>query len=159
LERGYLIWTLSNHYPHESAVREIRRALVLNPNLAEAHHQLANIFNHIGLLDKAQEEVQTAVALDPQNTGARFRTGVNLLYQGKYSEALTAFGDSQRFVTTTWGMQTSYALFQLGRKEDAAARVEEFLKQYPKDSGGNLTAMQALLAASAGTHCWREIPP
>ena len=53
-------------------------------------------------------------------------------------------------------MQTSYALFQLERKEDAAARVEEFLKQYPKDSGGNLTAMQALLAASAGDRALAE---
>jgi serine/threonine protein kinase len=150
LERGYLIWTLSNHFPHESAVREIRRALVLNPNLAEAHHQLANIFNHIGLLDKAQDEVHTAVAFDPENTGARFRTAVNLLYGGKYQEALAAFGGSQRFMPILWGTQTSYALFQLGRREEAAARVEEFLTKYPDDGGGNLTAMQALLAAAAG---------
>ena len=55
-----------------------------------------------------------------------------------------------------WGMQYAYALFQLDRKEDAAMRVREFLKQCPEDSGGNLTAMQALLAAAAGDRVLAE---
>jgi hypothetical protein len=38
----------------------------------------------------------------------------------------------------------------LGRREDAEARVKEFLKECPEDRGGILTAMQALLAAAAG---------
>jgi tetratricopeptide (TPR) repeat protein len=52
------------------------RALALNPSLAEARHQLASVYNHIGLLDKASGEAQKAVALDPRNTGARFRVGL-----------------------------------------------------------------------------------
>ena len=45
---------------------------------------------------------------------------------------------------------------QLGRREEAAARVEEFLEQSPKDIGGNLTAMQSLLAAAAGDRTLAE---
>ena len=148
--RGYLLWSPVNHYPHERAVQDYRRALALNQNLAEAHHQLANIYNHVGLLDKASEEVQKAVALDPRNTGARFRVGINLLYRGKYGESLAAIRDSERFFPSLWAFQTSFALYQLGRKGEAAARVNEFLVKYPQDVGGMLTSMNALFAAAAG---------
>jgi tetratricopeptide (TPR) repeat protein len=148
--RGYLLWSLANHYPHEKAVQDFQRALALNPSLAEAHHQLASVYNHIGLLDKASGEAQKAVALDPRNTGARFRVGINLLYQGKYEESLAAFRDSQRFFPSLSAFQSSFALYQLGRKDEAAVRVNEFLKKDPQDTGGLLTSMQALLAAAAG---------
>lgn len=148
--RGLLLWAHSNHFPHERAVQEFRRALDLNPNLDEAHHQLASVYNHIGLLDKGQEEIQKAVVINPSNTGARFRVGVNLLYQGKYEQALIAFGDSEKFNPELWGYQNAYALFQLGRKAEASARLEESLRNNPQDKGGALTSMEALLAASAG---------
>jgi TolB-like protein/DNA-binding winged helix-turn-helix (wHTH) protein/Tfp pilus assembly protein PilF len=148
--RGHLLWSLANHFPHEKAAQDFRRAVALNPNLAEAHHQLANIYNHIGLLDKAEEEIEKAVALDPLNTGARFRVGINLLYRGNYEQSLLAIRDSQRFNPPLWAFQTSYALFQLGRREEARERVEQFMGKYPEDPGGLLASMQALLAAAAG---------
>src|SRR5713226_501055 len=148
--RGLLLWTHANHFPHALAVQEFRRALDLNPNLDEAHHQLASVYNHIGLLDKAEEEIQKAVAINPGNTGARFRVGVNLLYQGRDEQALAAFRDSEKFSPAVWAYQTSCALFHLGRREEAAARVAEALKNNPQDEGGALTSIQALLAASTG---------
>jgi TolB-like protein/DNA-binding winged helix-turn-helix (wHTH) protein len=152
--RGRLLWSLSNHFPHQQAAQDFHRALALNPNLAEAHHQLANVYNHIGLLDKAEKEIERAVALDPLNTGARFRVGVNLLYRGEFERSLLAIRDSQRFNPPLWAFQTSFALFQLGRREEARDRVHEFLKKYPEDSGGLLIGMQALLAAAGGD--WRR---
>src|SRR5262249_1916952 len=110
----------------------------------------------IGLLDKAQEEIQKAVAINPANTGARFRVGINLLYQGKYDQALVAMGDSQKFSPALWGYQTAWALFQLRRKDEAAARIDESLKNDPQDEGGILTSMEALLAASAGNESKAE---
>jgi TolB-like protein/DNA-binding winged helix-turn-helix (wHTH) protein len=150
VSRGHLLWSLPNHFPHERAADDYHHALALNPNLAEAHHQLAHLYNHVGLLDKGLEEARKAVALDPLNTGARFRTGVNLLYQGKYEESLVTIRDAQRFFPSLWAFQTSYALFQMGRRDEAAARVDEFLAKYPEDIGGLLTSMQAMFAAAAG---------
>lgn len=147
---GLLLWTHSNNFPHEAAVREFRRALELNPNSAEAHHELAHVYNHIGLLEKAETEILRAVEIDPTNTAARLRVGVNLLYRGRYEEALTALAGSEKFNPGTWGYQTAWAFFQLGRKEEAAARINLFLKNYPNDEGGVLTSMQALMAADAG---------
>jgi TolB-like protein/DNA-binding winged helix-turn-helix (wHTH) protein/Tfp pilus assembly protein PilF len=147
--RGYLLWSKANHFACERAVMDYRRALQLNPSLAEAHHQLANIYNHVGLFERAKSEIDKAVAIDPLNTGARYRVGINLLYQGKYQESLSAIRDSQDFNPPLWTLQTSYALFQLGRQEEARRRVELFLQDNPTDPGGGLAAMEALLAASA----------
>ncbi|HEV2388747.1 MAG TPA: tetratricopeptide repeat protein [Candidatus Acidoferrales bacterium] len=150
VSRGYLLWSRANGWSVERAVADYRRALELNPNLAEAHHQLANVYNHVGLLDKADEEINKAVALDPLNTGTRFRVGVNLLYRGKYEESLRAIRDSERFLPPFWAFQTSFALQHLGRRQEGQETVDEFLKTTPLDPGGSLAAMQALLAADAG---------
>lgn len=152
LAEGYFLWSLASGYAHERAIQVYRHALALNPNLAEAHHQMANIYNHVGLFDKASEQAQRAMELEPLNVGARFRPGVNLLYRGKYEEALLRFETtgSQGFFPLLWGFQTSFTLFQLGRKDEAAKRVNEFLQREPGDPGGMLTSMQALLAAEAG---------
>ena len=150
VSRGYLLWSRANGWSHERAVADYRHALDLNPNLAEAHHQLANVYNHVGLLDKGGEEINRAVALDPLNTGIRYRVGVNLLYQGKYEESIVELRDSERFLPPFWAFQTSFALQHLGRRREAQETVETFLRANPLDPGGSLTAMQALLAAEAG---------
>ena len=150
VSRGYLLWTRANGWSHERAVSDYRHALELNPNLAEAHHQLANVYNHVGLLDKAEREIKEAIALDPLNTGIRFRVGINLLYQGKYDEALFELRDSEKFLPTLWAFQTSFALQHIGRQREAQERIDRLLKANPLDAGGSLTAMQALLAAQAG---------
>lgn len=52
LARGRLLWTPANHFPHEKAIQEYRRALELNPNLDEARNQLALVYCHIGALTR-----------------------------------------------------------------------------------------------------------
>ena len=46
--------------------------------------------------------------------------------------------------------QTVWALFSLGRKEEASATLEQFVKENPQDNRGLATGLQALLAASMG---------
>ena len=41
-------------------------------------------------------------------------------------------------------------MFQPGRREEKAARLEESLRNGPQGQGGILTSLEALLAASAG---------
>ena len=148
--RAGIRWTHSNHFLLEEVVRELRRAIELNPNFDEAHQQLGAVYNHIGLLDKAAGELQQALAINPTYTGARFRLGINLLSQGKYEQALLFFNDTQRFIPSMWTFQTSLALFELGRKKEASTLISEFLRTEPQDEGGVVTAMQALLLADSG---------
>ena len=151
LARGRYLWTPSNHFPHDQAIQEYRRALGLNPSLDEARNQLALVYGHVGLLDEARQELEKAVAINPSNTLARFRIGETLLFQGKYEQALTALRNVPREVNPALvGHQIVWALFNLGRKEEASATLEQFLRDYPEDNRGLYTSLQAVFSASAG---------
>jgi TolA-binding protein len=152
LARGQLLWTPANHFPHERAIQEYRRALILNPSLDEARNKLALVYNHIGAFDQALQEVQNALTINPTNNDAQYRIGETLLFQGKYEQALTALRKSPR-ETNPVAMPSMVAmtLLHLERRDEAAAIVEEFLRDYPGyPDGGHFTGIQALLAALAG---------
>ena len=153
LARGRLLWTPANHFPHDKAIQEYRRALALNPSLDEARNQLALVLSHVGLLDEARSELEKALATNPSNNLARFRVGEVLLFQNKHEQALNALRNIPPDVNPSLvGHQIVFALFNLGRKEEAAATLEKFLKDYPADNRGLFTSLQAILAASDGRH-------
>lgn len=151
LARGRLLWTPANRFPHEKAIREYRRALELNPNLDEARNQLALVYNHLGAFDEALQELERAVATNPSNSLAQFRIGETLLFQGKYEQALTALRSSPKNANPALvGHQIVWALFYLGRKEEASATIDQFLREYPEVNRSLLTSAQAVIAASTG---------
>lgn len=151
LARGRLLWTPANHFPHDKAIQEYHRALDLNPSLDEARNQLALVLSHVGLLDEALVELNKALASNPGNNLARFRVGEVLLFQSKHEQSLAALRNVPPDVNPSLvGHQIVLALFHLGRKEEAAATLEKFLKDYPEDNRGLFTSLQAILAASEG---------
>ena len=157
LARGRLLWTPANHFPHDKAIQEYRRALALNPSLDEARNQLALVLSHVGLLDEALSELNKALATNPSNNLARFRVGEVLLFQTKYEQALATLQNVPPDVNPSLvGHQIVFALFNLGRKEEAAATLEKFLKDYPADNRGLFTSLQAILAASDGQNLEAE---
>ena len=153
LARGRLLWTPGNHFPHDKAIQEYRRALALSPSLDEARNQLALVLSHVGLLDEALAELDKALAANPSNNLARFRVGEILLFQSRHEEALTALRNVPPAVNPALvGHQIVMALFDLGRREEAEATIAKFLKDYPEDNRGLLTSLQAIIAASGGQH-------
>lgn len=151
LARGRLLWTPANHFPHDRAIKEYRRALELDPNLDEARNQLALVYCHIGAFDEALQESHLALATDPNNNLAQYRVGQTLNFQGKYAEALAVLQDiPPRANPALVGHQMAWALFNLGKREEASAALEQLLKDHPEDSGGVFTSIQAVLAAAAG---------
>jgi serine/threonine protein kinase/Flp pilus assembly protein TadD len=151
LARGALLWTPLKHFPHEQAIREFRRAIELNPSLDEAHHQLGLVYLHIGLLEEAMREAQAAVKLNPGNTLALYRTGVVNLHLRNYARAWEIFVKIPvEFNPVLVTYQNAWTLFYLGRKAEAQATTEEYLKKYPQDEGGLSASLQAILAADAG---------
>jgi serine/threonine protein kinase/tetratricopeptide (TPR) repeat protein len=157
LARGRLLWTPSNHFPHDKAIQEYRRALALNPSLDEARNQLAVVLSHVGLVDEALTELEQALAANPANHLARFRVGETLLFKGKYEEALAALRNVSPDVNPSLvGHQVVYALFALGKKDEAAATLAKFIKDYPEDNRGLFTSLQAMLAASEGQQAVAE---
>jgi len=151
LARGRILWTPANHFPHEKAIQEYRQAVTLDPSLDEARNQLALVYCHIGAFEEALEESHQAITTNPNNNLAQLRIGQTLNLQGKYEQALSVLQALPKEVNPQLvGHQTVWALFNLGRKEEASATVEQFLRDYPEDNGGLFTSQQAVLAASAG---------
>jgi TolB-like protein/DNA-binding winged helix-turn-helix (wHTH) protein/tetratricopeptide (TPR) repeat protein len=151
LARGRLLWTPANHFPHHRAIMEYRKALSLNPSLDEARNQLALVYCHIGAFAEALQESQLALATNPNNNLAQFRIGQTLNFQGKYDEALSVLRTIPRDANPALvGHQIAWALFNLAKKEEASALLEQLLKDHPEDTGGVFTSIQAVLAASAG---------
>lgn len=146
--RGRMLWTPGNHFPHEKAIREYRHALVLNPNLAEARAQLALTYNHVGLLEKGLREARAAASINPVDALPRIVIGQALLYGAQFDRALSIWTTNppDAYASVT-GSHTAWTLFQMGRRDEAAAKVEEFLAKHPADVGG-LGVRAVLLAAS-----------
>ncbi len=151
LARGVLLWDVDYHFPHAEAIRELRRAIELNPSSDEAHHQLSLVYLHVGLLDQALKEVQEAIRLNPGNALALYRLGCVRLYMRDYKGAWDLFSKIPlNFNPVLLNYVNAWTLFDLGRKAEAKARTDEYERAYPRDVGGLNASMQAILAADAG---------
>jgi len=151
LARGRLMWTPEERFPHERVIREYRHALTLDPNLDEARNQLALVYCHIGAFDDALQEAQRGLASNPTNPLIQFRIAETLNFQRKHKEALAALRAIPKETNPALvSNQTVWALFSLGRRDEASATLEQFLKENPQDNRGLGTGLQALLAASMG---------
>jgi len=149
--RGSLLSSVSGRLAPEPAVREYHRALELNPNLAQAHHSLGNIYLHLGLLDRAVDEFQRALAIDPGNYGATRRIGLALVYEGRYEDGLRLIRQvPPQSNQSLWNYQVAWALLYLGRDEEAAALMARYLGAHPEDRGGVVTSTRAILFAKKG---------
>src|SRR5262249_22150676 len=74
----------------------------------------------------------------------------NLMWESRYEEALAAFRESRKYNPPLWSYQMASTLFQLGRRDEAAATVAEARRNNEQDEGGLLTSLEAMLAASRG---------
>lgn len=149
--RGLMLWTPGRRFPHEQAVQAYRQAIALDSTLDEAHHQLALVLLHVGLLDEAQVEVEKSLAINPGNTLARFRIGVIEMYRGEYERAHAVFNSTPLDRNPSlWAFQMATALFRLGREREATDLIDRFLRDYPNDEGGVGHSVRAVVLARQG---------
>lgn len=121
---------------HDSAVTETRRAIELNPSLAQAYSVLGYALNCIGEFDEALKTVTHSLRLRPNDrTLARCIPALSLAHyqKGAYEQAEEV---ARRAVTMNpiyWiGHQMLAAsLGKLGRKEEAAAELAEIRRREP----------------------------
>jgi TolB-like protein len=144
VSRARLLWTPANGWQHEKAIQECRRALALDGSLDQAHEMLSEVFAHVGLLDEALHELQTAMAINPTLPDGPWYTGTVLMYSGKFQEALPLLSPGP-------GSVRAYALWAMGRKQEAWAQIHESLKTDPQETKDVwLAGVHTLLLADAG---------
>lgn len=151
LARGSVLWNETNHFPHELAIQAYQRALALDPNLAEAHQNLAGIYGHIGLLERADNELRKALDTDPSYTSARSRLGMNNLFRGRYEEALSVLKTvPPKNNPDMVNSEIAVALLELGRTQEAAAIIDDYLKNHADNETSETLSAKAILLAKFG---------
>jgi DNA-binding winged helix-turn-helix (wHTH) protein/Tfp pilus assembly protein PilF len=149
--RGLILWTKAKGFPHEQAIRSFKKALDLDADADETHHQLSMVYSHVGLLDEAQRHVSLALDLNPNNTMARFRVGVYAAWQCRFEDALAVLKTVPSDVSPFLVDRVRAEVYvQLGRLDKARPIVDGYLARYPNDDGGSLSSVRALLLARAG---------
>ena len=151
LARGFLLWSNYKHFDHRGAVQEYRRALELNTALDEAHHQLGNVFLHVGLLERAADELRRAVAMNPTNALAQFHLAGAQEYLGQYEDALEGFRRTEGFANRSlWTFEKASTLYRMGRLSEAAAVLAAHLSSHAEEDGGLVVSTNAVVLAAFG---------
>ena len=86
---GYLaLVRLEHDWNWAEAEREFKRALELNPNNADNHHNYAHFLLHMGREEESRAESERAVEINPFDTMLRACLGWHCLYTHRYEEAV-----------------------------------------------------------------------
>jgi protein O-GlcNAc transferase len=85
---GILNYQLKNY---EFAIDYIKKALQINPTVADAYYNLGNIYKDCGQLDEAIINFQKSLELNPNNSDAYNNEGIIYKYDKKLDEAMSCF--------------------------------------------------------------------
>jgi len=148
-EKGSLTWTKARGFQHEASARLHRKASMLKPSFVEPHNALGSIYMHVGLLDRALAEYDSALALDPTTNFVPPRIARIHWYQGKYAEALREF-EALANRPNSAGMPAERALVlnYLGRGADALAVLDSALAVPQSSLNYDLHAARAVVLAT-----------
>ena len=131
--------------------REYRRAIGLDPNYAEAHHQYGFLLAFRGRFDESLAEMQRASELDPLSAGITNDVGLPLVLQAKYEAAKEQSGKALELDPTFY-----LAHFALGWTYIEAgkfgAAMTELQKARETDSPPFVGAWLGYADAAAGEH-------
>jgi serine/threonine-protein kinase len=134
----------------DGAEREYKRALVLNPNSASAHHYYALLLMVRGRFAESRKEFALARELDPLSAIYAAIAVYPLLFSGEYDQALA---ESEKILATdpqfcSAHVNAAWALILLGRTDEAVKRMEAVVKL--ESCYLNTPAWLAYAYASAG---------
>jgi len=117
---------------------DLREAIALDEELAEAHAALGILYDLIHRSEAAQAEHERAVALAPGNARYLNNLGFSLFMRGRAQDAVTVFGRAARLDPTNRRLRTNLG-FALAATGDLRGAVREFeMGGSPAESKNNL---------------------
>jgi adenylate cyclase len=140
LARAQLTWSFRNDFPHDAAIADLKRAVALNPSLADAYIELGKVYYHIGLLEQAIAANEHALRLDPSEAVPRTRRFRALIDAGRLDILRTELHRNP----TVGPYAHADALLALGRPEEALRALAGSLERHAGDPASD-TAAVALL--------------
>ena len=124
-----------------------RKALELDPDIAEAHVLLANVLQEQWHWGDAESQYRRALELSPNDADAHAGLALWLLCQGRKDEAV-AWAQRGRELNplTVSGERIAWILFQSHRYDEAIRELRSVLAVHPQDAYALLTLGFALEA-------------
>jgi len=142
LAKGMLLWSAYEGYKNEEALRELFLAKQLNPN--STHGELVGVLAHVGLDDRATQELQRGLQIDPTSQSL---ADLTMILPYLRADADAWLGERQKYGDVPTLLPPWYYI-KKGRFNDAQKSLEQRLTKAPNDSG--LLSEQALLLALRG---------
>jgi type IV pilus assembly protein PilF len=76
---------------YQVALTKLKKALEINPDLPQAHHYIAEVYQNLGNTGLAEQHFERAVSLDGSDPALQNNYAIFLCRQGRYKEALRHF--------------------------------------------------------------------
>ncbi len=138
-----------------NGIRELERAIAINPQFGYAHLQLANLYTEKGEYVRAEAAARSAVDLQEQYisgeegflvVGAHTRLGYVFYRQGRYDEALKQYQTELLYLSASDHVLKERSLIELHQKLGAVSlRLDK-----PKDARRHLDLAIRLFSERAG---------
>jgi TolB-like protein len=140
-----------------TAEREYRRAIELNPNLAEAHMGYMYLLMVLRRPHEASTELRTAQDLDPISELTRIGLVENSYLSRRYNDAIAEAKQWQDIYPEEWSLYSYLADAYMEKGMDSLA-VEEYLKAQKLVGAGErrIVALRDAYSSSGITGFWRR---
>ncbi len=131
------VWLGMSKSPKQSigkAIGLIKKAIVLNDTLAEAHGRLGFLYSMIRQYDKGVAEGEKAVALNPNSAMAHVMLGKTLVFDGRWEESIPQYKKAIRLNPIPpnmylYSLGLSYGM--TGQYNEAITWCEKAVRQAP----------------------------
>lgn len=118
---------------HARAEEALNRALVIEPENADAFRWLGRIFEDQGLTDQAVEAYEQAIESRPNAWIYEYDLGILLEYAGRHEEARTHLERGRRLTPDNYYLMNvlGFSYLQTNDLESATAYFEESIQKHP----------------------------
>jgi adenylate cyclase len=140
------VWLGSSSSPRKSlgeAIKLCKKAIALDESQDIPHSLLGGIYAMMRQYDKAIEECQRAIAMNPNSAGAYVWLGMSLNYAGRSQEAIDLIKKAHRlspFPPPAFILNLGHAYRESKRYEEAIAEYKKCIKRTPN----NISAYEGL---------------
>lgn len=131
---GNYAWFLLSRRRFDEAIREVKKALALDPLMPLYYVWSVGLHTATGRYDKAIQEFAKAMEIDPKLGLAYFHAGCAYLQKGEFDTAIEVLEKSKEFGVYPGWAETLMTLVYLkkGEKEKAARAFQEQLAEIEK---------------------------